>query len=81
MSLLYCSYFLLLLVIWLSVEKIFSTEPIVAARIVFPIVYFLYYLKKCVGLFFVVVVVNVQTEVQNVKFSNKCSCYIFWLHL
>ncbi len=29
-SFFYCMYFLLLLVIWLSVEKMFSTEPIVA---------------------------------------------------
>jgi len=29
-SFFYCIYFLLLLVIWLSVEKMFSTEPIVA---------------------------------------------------
>ncbi len=29
-SLFFCMYFLLLLVIWLSVEKMFSTEPIVA---------------------------------------------------
>ncbi len=38
-SLFYCMYFLLLLVIWLSVGNIFITEPIIAARIVFPIVY------------------------------------------